>query len=115
MLESYPKPARILIPLLMLTGLCQAESKISSDVPRDAHSNVNVIVRFRKAPEGADHERMSMRGGALRHDLHFINADAISYAVFCLKKKTADPDVEYISADRQIHGALAYANETTSG
>ena len=96
----------------MLTGLCQAESKISSDVPRDAHSNVNVIVRFRKAPEGADHERMSMRGGALRHDLHFINADAISLPASELENLAADPDVEYISADRQIHGALDYANET---
>ena len=103
MLESYPKPEKILIPLLLLTGLCQAESKISSDVPRDAHSNVNVIVRFRKAPEGADHERMSMRGGALRHDLHFINADAISIPASELENLDADPGVEYVSAARQIH------------
>jgi serine protease AprX len=112
MLESYSKLARILIALLLVAGLCQAESKISSDLPRDAHSNVNVIVRFRHAPEGADHERMYMRGAALRHDLHFINADAYSLPASELENLAADPDVEYISADRQIHGALDYSAET---
>lgn len=65
-------------------------------------SKVNVIVQFTETPTVRHHQKVLAHGGTLRHKLTLIKAGSYSIPVASLQALADDPDVAYISPDRQL-------------
>ncbi len=72
----------------------------------------NVIVQFRHAPNSTDHQKVHARGGALRHEWPAIHTAAYAMPAEAVASLAADPDVAYVSPDREVRGSLDYSEET---
>ena len=71
-----------------------------------------MIIQFRHAPSGADHQKVQARGGALRHEWQANHAAAYAVPTEAVSSLAADPDIAYISPDRAVQGSLDYSEET---
>ena len=71
-----------------------------------------MIIQFRHAPSGADHQKVQARGGALRHEWQASHAAAYAVPTEAVSSLAADPDIAYISHDRAVQGSLDYSEET---
>src|SRR5450631_2144702 len=119
------KPVQVLVVLLALGTLAVAQNrpvagrsipnhKVSQDLQiADSDETVNVIVQFRQAPTERHHLAVQARGGRLRTDLHAIRASVYSIPASRLAELADDPDVEYISPDRPVAGAMDLAGAAT--
>src|SRR5215472_712086 len=68
-------------------------------------ANVNVIVQFTKAPTARHHQKVVALGGTLHQRLTLINAGSYSIPAAALHTLARDPEVAYISPDRQLFSA----------
>src|SRR5437588_940149 len=100
----------VLLATLTLRVLEAAD--VASDLRRATGSTVNVIVQFRHAPGEPDHQKIGRHGGTLQRELQLIHAAAYSLPADAVSRVAADPDVVYVSPDRQVQGSLDYADET---
>jgi serine protease AprX len=74
---------------------------------------VNVIVQFKTPPSSQDIQAVNQLGGnARKADLGFIKGAAFSVPATALNGLSDNPNVLYISPDREIHPTLDYANAT---
>src|SRR3989441_3655128 len=99
--------------LLFAAGLCLADGnkhKLSKDLdalksgPHD--TTVDVIVQYKVTPTDAHHQKVQNKGGALKTKLDVIKGAHYSVPVESLEALADDPDIVYISPDRQLNGLL---------
>src|SRR5260370_40561655 len=97
---------------LVVAGLCLADGKhkLSKDLDalKGSHSGatVDVIRQFNQTPTDAHHQKVQNKGGVLKTKLDFIKGAHYSVPVESLDALADDPDVAYISPDRQLNGLL---------
>lgn len=104
-----------IITLFILTaGFALADSsKVSRDLAGKAPGAVvDVIVQFRNAPTEQQHKKVKDKGGNLKSRLDAVKGALYSLPAAAINDLAADPDVVYISPDRELRGALDYANST---
>ena len=100
---------RTLLALLLATaGLAFARHpKISADLdglPPD--KTVDVIIQYKHVPSEAHHQRVRGRGGLHKRSLDVIRGSLYSVPAGAMEELAADPDVAFISPDREVRGAL---------
>src|SRR5260370_37864270 len=86
--------------------------KISDDLKAARSSKhgatVDVIIQFNQTPTDAHHQKVQSKGGVLKTNLDFIKGAHYSVPVESLDALADDPDVAYISPDRDVSGSLDY-------
>src|SRR2546426_11339449 len=104
--------ALLTLVTLLVAGLCLADGKhkLSKDLDALKGSNtgatVDVIIQFNQTPTDAHHQKVQNKGGVLKTKLDFIKGAHSSVPVESLEALADDPDVAYISPDRQLNGSL---------
>src|SRR6266699_156056 len=100
---------------LLAAGLSLADGKkhkLSNDLDalKGGHdgATVDVIIQFNQTPTDAHHQKVQNKGGVLKTKLDFIKAAHYSVPVEALDALADDPDVTYISPDRDVSGSLDY-------
>src|SRR5712691_11583099 len=99
---------------LLAAGLAFADGnhKLSKDLDalKGGHNGatVDVIIQFNETPTDAHHQKVQNKGGILKTKLDFINGAHYSVPVESLDALADDPDVAYISPDRDVSGSLDY-------
>jgi hypothetical protein len=69
---------------------------------------VDVIIQYNVPPTDAHHQKVQNKGGVLKTKLDFIKGAHYSVPVEALDDLADDPDVAYISPDREVSGSLDY-------
>src|SRR5258707_1556561 len=86
--------------------------KLSKDLDslKGGHNGatVDVIIQFNQTPTAAHHQKVQSKGGVLKTNLDFIKGAHYSVPVESLDDLANDPDVAYISPDREVSGSLDY-------
>src|SRR6266581_4177259 len=86
--------------------------KLSKDLDalKGGHNGatVDVIIQFNQTPTAAHHQKVQDKGGVLKTNLDFIKAGHYSVPTGALDDLANDPDVAYISPDREVSGSLDY-------
>ena len=102
-----------LISALLATGsLCFGQNpKIALDL-KHAEGTVDVIVQFKTAPTSRHHDKVKQKGGSLQVDLSSIKAGHYSIPANAIEDLANDPEVAYISPNRQTSALLDYATPT---
>jgi serine protease AprX len=100
--------------LLLGAAITFGGQKISPDLESaDPSKDADIIVQFKTPPTDAHFKRFTDAGGKHKGTLNFIKGAAFGKIPHGqLKKLAADPDVAYISPDREVKGALDYASST---
>src|SRR6266699_5056855 len=100
---------------LLAAGLSFADGKkhkLSNDLDaiKGGHdgATVDVIIQFNQTPTDAHHQKVQSKGGVLKTNLDFIKGAHYSVPVESLDALADDPDVVYISPDRDVSGSLDY-------
>src|SRR6266851_428927 len=100
---------------LLAAGLSFADGnkhKLSNDLDalkgRHDGATVDVIIQFNQTPTDAHHQKVQNKGGVLKTNLDFIKGAHYSVPVESLDALADDPDVAYISPDREVSGSLDY-------
>jgi serine protease AprX len=75
----------------------------------DQNATVDVIVQFKHAPTEEHHRSVRDRGGMHKADLHLIKGALYSIPASAIESLADDSEVDYISPDRPVRGALDYA------
>src|SRR5258708_3646943 len=102
------------LAFLLVSFVCFAQPpKIAPDLQGvDPRSIVSVIVQF-ATPLGTQQSgRISQLGGVLVSELNLIQGAAYSLPASALAGLAKDPNVLYISPDREVTATLDYANPT---
>jgi serine protease AprX len=90
-------------------------SKISKDLRGKKSSNpIAVIVQFNRVPSEAHHQMVRNKGGQLKTELPIVKGGAYSLPASELENLATDPDVTYITPDRQVRASLDYAGTATN-
>src|SRR5215510_3863898 len=90
-----------------------SQEKLSPDLANvDPQATVRVIVQFATPPTAQDRQRVLQLGGDLEADLDLVNAGLYSVPAVALKGLANNPNVVYISPDREVTATLDYANPT---
>src|SRR5262245_33123236 len=100
--------------LLATLGLSVAEGKdgkVSKDLARLYKSStmVDVIVRFKGQLTEAKHQKAKNHGSTLKKELRLINSAAYTMRASDAAGLALEPEVDYISLDRQVTGRLDHA------
>src|SRR5689334_18953566 len=100
-----------LAPLLAAASFAAnaKSAKISFDTPMRKVGVVEVIVQFKHAPNATHADKILSRGGVLKSDLSLVNALHVSMPTNRLRELADDPEVSYISPDRQLQSSLSRA------
>jgi serine protease AprX len=99
---------------LLAAGLSFADGKhkLSKDLDAlkggHAGDTVDVIIQFNQTPTAAHHQKVQNKGGVLKTKLDFIKGAHYTVPVDALDDLANDPDVVYISPDREVRGSLDY-------
>src|SRR6266705_1125064 len=99
---------------LLAAGLSFADgkNKVSKDLDalKGGHdgATVDVIIQFNQKPTAAQHQKVRNKGGVLKTNMDFIKGAHYSVPVESLDDLANDPDVAYISPDREVSGSLDY-------
>src|SRR5215469_441476 len=96
--------------LLLLSGVAafaEHHGKIADDeFPVQRDGTVDVIIQFNQTPTDAHHQKVQNKGGVLKTKLDSIKGAHYSVPVESLNALADDPDVTYISPDRQLDGLM---------
>src|SRR3989449_1485918 len=111
--RKFTRLARLALFVLLAPSLSIAngdEHKLSKDLEAlkngPSGATVDVIIQFNQTPTDAHHQKVQDRGGALKTRLDVIKGAHYSVPVESLEALADDPDVAYISPDRQLNGSL---------
>src|SRR5690348_955528 len=114
--ESQIRPGTLVRAVLLITlsvTLVRAGLKVAPDlVTSAAGTETKVIVQFRHAVRAADHQKIQQHGGSLRSELETINAASYTMPSEAVAALAADPDITYVSPDREVRGSLDFSDET---
>ena len=112
MIKRYPSPrsrggsfARILLLATLTVSLARSGSRVAPDIESATGSMKNVIIQYRHNPNAADHQKIHARGGALRREWQAIHAAAYAVPAETVSSLAADPEVAYVSPDREVKDA----------
>ncbi len=87
--------------------------KISPDLrPADPGAKVDVIVQFQNAPDDTHFKKVKDKGGVEKARLPLVKGGLFAVPAAALAALAANPDVAYISPDRQVAGSLDYVSPT---
>ena len=102
------------LALLLVSLVCAGQPrKLAPDLQGiDPGSTVSVIVQFATPPGAQELARIIQLGGVLITKLDLIQAAAYSLPASALAGLAKDPNVLYISPDREVTATLDYANPT---
>jgi serine protease AprX len=108
---------------LFLAAFCMpafGRPKISPDLEKSLQSGAStqmlrVIVRWRSAPTGSFHQKVTGRGGQLISTLDSIRSSAYTVPSAALPDLANDSDVEYIAPDRPVSAKLDYTVAAVNG
>src|SRR5216683_5706329 len=107
--------ALLALIILLAAGLSLADGnkpKLSKDLEalKGGHNGatVDVIIQFNQTPTDAHHQKVQNKGGVLKTKLDVIKGAHYSVPVESLDALADDPDVVYISPDRDVSGSLDY-------
>lgn len=94
----------LLVPILLATALLASarSPKIAPDTDTVAPGMLDVIVQFKQAPRAAHIAKINDHGGFVRTNLSIVNALHASMPTNEIKRLARDPEVVYISPDRQL-------------
>src|ERR1051326_2376323 len=99
----------LLLPVLTLAS----SPKIAPDLTGiDSNSIVNVIVQFHQVPDNSPRAQSPQLGGVQQAGLGLIQGALISIPAAALDTLANNPNVVYVSPDRQVQATLDYANPT---
>jgi serine protease AprX len=117
--EAGMKDLRVLsagLALLLVPAICSGRfSKLAKDLEGlDPESTIDVIVQFAHSAGNEGHEKVNRRGGRLKAELPAVAGALYSMQVGAAADLAKDPDVIYISPDREVRAMLEYANPTLS-
>ncbi len=91
-------------------GAGKDKDKISDDLARRDHeSMIDVIIQFKESINEKKHKKVKDLGGSFKSELALIGGGVYTVRVSNLAKLARDPDVLYISPDRQLHANLDHA------
>src|SRR6266700_1575028 len=106
--------ALLALMILLAAGLSLADGKhkLSKDLEAlkggNSGGTVDVIIQFNQTPTDAHHQKVQNKGGVLKTKLDFIKGAHYSVPVESLDALADDPDVAYISPDREVRRSLDY-------
>lgn len=101
--------ALVLFILLPFSFAFAGPEKIARDLQNaDPNSTVDVIIQFKHFPTETDHQKVRAKGGVLKTQLDVVKGGVYSVPTEALTTLADDPDVAYISPDRQVKGLLDY-------
>src|SRR5713101_7433910 len=102
------------LALLLVSLVCSAQAlKLAPDLQGvNPLSIVSVIVQFATPPGAQELATIIQLGGVLITKLDLIQAAAYSLPASALADLAKDPNVLYISPDREVTETLDYANPT---
>jgi serine protease AprX len=81
--------------------------KLAPDLQKlDPNAVVDVIVQYKDTPTEAHHQKVRHVGGLLHRRLEVIKGGHYSIPVAGLQELANDPDIEFISPDREVMGLL---------
>jgi len=111
----------VLFLLFIATGLAFADSSKSKNkrskdlenIPSDA--TVDVIIQFNEQPTDRHYQKVLLRGGKTKAQLHSIKGAAFSLPARAIEELSNDPDVAYISPDRPVGRSLDHVTRVTNG
>ncbi len=97
--------------LIPAAAYAKRPEKLSADLDtRDPAALVDVIVQFNSTPTESHHKKVRNKGGQLKTDLSdVIRGSHYAIPAAKLAELSDDPDVTYISPDRQVRGSLDFA------
>ena len=99
--------------LLVVVALAGPKHKISKDLRDKAPGEqVDVIVQFKPQPRQKHFKRVRRKGGKEKRKLSVVRGGSFSIAARELAALAADPDIEFISEDREVTASLDYATPT---
>ncbi len=100
--------------LLLSVGLVFAGSpKVARDLQnKKPGERVDVIVQFKDAPTAKQHDKVKSRRGTMKAELGLVQGGAYSLPAEELESLAADPDVAFISPDREVKATLDNATPT---
>jgi serine protease AprX len=80
------------------------QRKIAADLDRNGSPDklVDVIVQYKMTPQTRHYAKMAGRGAWTKARLHSINSAAFKIPASALAELEADPDVAFVSPDRQV-------------
>jgi serine protease AprX len=89
-------------------------AKIAQDVDQtNSKPTIDVIVQFARPATSHEHAKVGRAGGLLKAELGLIRAAVYSMPAAALAGLADDPDVLYISPDREVRAALEFAVPAT--
>jgi serine protease AprX len=89
------------------------DEKLSAELHgNNVPAALDVIIQYKQTPTGAHHQRVIDRGGAVKFRLNSIKAGAYRVPASALSELANDPDVAFITPDREVHGLLDQADAT---
>jgi serine protease AprX len=111
------KRFQILILSVLISGLANAKShKVAQDCDGiDPQATVDVIVQFTGVPTDKHEKKVKDKGGKFKSKLEVVKGALVSLPAAAIEALASDPDVTYITPDRQTKATLDYANPTVGG
>jgi serine protease AprX len=110
---NHLKFATVITGLLMPVMCFGAGSpRLAPDLTVDGQEVVDVIVQFTAPSSEAHLRKMGNFGGRLIHEFPSIHGAKYNVPAAALKALGDDPDIFYISPDREVTASLDYANPT---
>src|SRR3989442_7807733 len=113
--RKFTRLARLALFVLLAPSLSYADSKqhnLSKDLEAlkngPSGATVDVIIQFNQTPTDAHHQKVQDRGGALKTRLDVIKGAHYSVPVESLEAFADDPDVGYLSPQRQVDRSLRH-------
>src|SRR5689334_9046803 len=104
----------IALSMLPSIGLADHSKIAPHPKPENGNEIVDVIVQFATAPDELKHQKIFAKGGQLKRTHELINGATYSIPVTALDALASDPDVVYISPDRQVR-ATAFSGTADYG
>jgi serine protease AprX len=92
--------------IFQTNGFSQIPSNISPELAAAGNSQVNVIVQYAHGAGAGKHQLATLLGAAWKKDMKSVKAASYSIPAANLQSLANDPDVTYISPDRQVHMTL---------
>src|SRR5579885_2790367 len=109
--------------MILFAAFCMptwGRPKISPDLEKSLQSGAStqmlkVIVRWRSAPTGSFHQKVTGRGGQLVSTLDSIRSSSYTVPSTALPDLANDSDVEYITPDRPVSAKVDYTVAVVNG
>lgn len=107
MKQTSKRSLRIAVLAVTSAALaCAAHPKVDKDLEgKDPDAPLSVIIQYKQGAKQRHLDAVSRKGGLHKGSLDIVKGAAYSVRAKLLEELANDPDVEYISPDREVSGA----------